>query len=117
MQIVTLFIPDRLIIDHLSIYKLLNSPNVKILKNYDFQSGKIIEYKSNLTGYYYLLKNNIGQIPHLNNSFKESIESAIKKTYPNFHSNSPSSSLLYSFYQPFLFFFTLYKKMMDIFLS
>ena len=73
------------ILDHLSVYKTLNNQNLKTLKSYDSNKDKVTEYETNTTGYYYLLKNDIGKSPSLSNDLTKKIEKEIMKIYPNFN--------------------------------
>ena len=76
------------ILDHLSLYKTLNNQSINTLKAYDSSKDKITEYETNTTGYYYLLKNDIGKSPSLSNDLTEKIEKEIMKIYPNFSPNN-----------------------------
>lgn len=78
---------DIFILNQFSIYKTLNNPRAKILKNYNKSKNDFIDYDSNLTGYYFLIKNKIGVKPSLNSKITQDINSAILKYYPNFKIN------------------------------
>lgn len=88
LSICSTFIGNFAILDHLSLYKTLNNQNINSLKSYDSIKDKIVEYETNTTGYYYLLKNNIGMPPALNSDLNKKIEDEIIKIYPNFNSNN-----------------------------
>lgn len=88
LSVFSIFNTKFTILNHLSIYKTLNNQNITSLKSYDSEKDKIVEYETNTTGYYYLLKYNIGKPPSLNLEIIEKIELEIKKIYPNFNSNN-----------------------------
>ena len=87
LMIVSIIYDKYHIVEHLNVYKILTNPKVKQLRNYNYTKDDLVEYQTNLTGYYYLLKNNIGTSPKLENDLKAKIEKNILKLYPNFNKN------------------------------